>query len=138
MLQSKHLQVSVIYSRDTHAGGGGGGSCSIKTMLDANDIQVLRSMFAEQEVRIEHSLETKLEMKLEQKLEQKLDQKLDQKLSVFRDELVTEMTAKIHAVLHTELYKVRNDIIDVINGVLPQIDGIDRRVSRLERWARIT
>ncbi len=86
-------------------------------MFDANDIQVLRDMFAEQDARIDH----------------RLDQKLDQKLSVFRDEILEKVSAE----LHRELYNVRNDIIDVINGVLPQIDSIDRRVSRLERWARI-
>ena len=94
-------------------------------MLDAKDIQVLRDMFTEQDVRIEQRLETKLE--------QKLEQKLDQKLSAFRDEILERVSVQ----LHTELYKVRNDIIDVINGVLPQIDGLDRRVHRLERWARI-
>lgn len=86
-------------------------------MLDANDIKVLQAMFAEQDVRIE----------------KKLDQKLDQKLAVFRDEILTVVRSE----LHRELYKVRNDIIEVINGVLPQIDGLDRRVRRLERWARI-
>lgn len=86
-------------------------------MLDAKDIQVLRDMFTEQDVRIEQRLETKLE----------------QKLSVFRDEILERVSVQ----LHTELHKVRNDIIDVINGVLPQIDGLDRRVHRLERWARI-
>lgn len=117
VLKYDHLQVPVIHSRDTHARGGGGGSCSIKTMLDANDIKVLQAMFAEQDVRIE----------------KKLDQKLDQKLAVFRDEILTVVRSE----LHRELYKVRNDIIEVINGVLPQIDGLDRRVTRLERWARI-
>jgi hypothetical protein len=87
-------------------------------MLDANDIQVLREMFAEQEVRIE------------QRIEAKLDQKLDQKLSVFRDE--------IFAKIHSEVTQVRDDIIDVINnGVLPQIDALDRRMLRLERWAHV-
>jgi hypothetical protein len=78
-------------------------------MLDASDIQVLRDMFAEQDVR------------------------MDGRLSVLRDEILEKVSTE----LHRELYKVRNDIIDVINGVLPQIDGIDRRVSRLERWARL-
>jgi hypothetical protein len=74
-------------------------------MLDANDIQVLREMFVEQDVR----LVTKM----------------------------TEFHGELRKELHRELHKVRNDIIDVINGVLPQIDGLDRRVSRLERWARL-
>jgi hypothetical protein len=87
-------------------------------MLDADDVRMFEEI-------------------LDRKLEEKLDQKLDQKFAVFRDEIVTEMTEKIHAVLHVELYKVRNDIIDVVNGVLPQIDKLDHRVTRLERWARM-
>ncbi len=40
--------------------------------------------------------------------------------------------------LRWEMRVMRDDIIDVIdNGVLPQIDGLDRRVTRLERWAKI-
>jgi hypothetical protein len=79
-------------------------------MLDANDLRMFEEI-----------------------LDRKLDQKLDQKLSVFRDELFEKVSTE----LHRELYNVRNDIIDVINGVLPQVDSLDRRVSRLERWARI-
>lgn len=87
-------------------------------MLDANDVRLFEEI---------------LDRKLEEKLEEKLEQKLEQKLSVFRDEILERTSAE----LHRELYKVRNDIIDVVNGVLPQIDGLDRRVTRLERWAHM-
>lgn|GEM_PF-2064918 len=33
---------------------------------------------------------------------------------------------------------MRDEIVDVIDqGVLPQIDGLDRRVTRIEKWAKI-
>ena len=47
-----------------------------------------------------------------------------------RDEIINR--------LNTEMHTVRDDIIDVNNnGVLPQIEKLDHRVTRLERWARI-
>ena len=46
-----------------------------------------------------------------------------------RDEILKKM--------HEELRSVRNDIIEVINdGVLPQIDRLNIRVTRLERMQR--
>ncbi len=114
MIQSNHLQVPVIHFYDTLVRGDGGGSYNPNNMLDANDVRMFEEI-------------------LDRKLEEKLEQKLDQKLSVFRDEILEKVSAE----LHRELYKVRNDIIDVVNGVLPQIDKLDHRVTRLERWARM-
>ena len=113
VLVYKHLQVSVIYSRDTHARGGGGGSCSIKTMLDANDIQVLRQMFNEQEVR------------LDQKFEKRFIA-LDQKIDDVRKELLAAMEKGFSS--------MRDEILDVIeDNIQPQFNTINARITRLER-----
>ncbi len=82
-------------------------------MLDASDIQVLRDMFAEQDVRI------------------------DKKFGFFRDEILVTMDEKletlrdeIFAKMHAELHQVRDDIAEVIDsGLFPQVNGLDRRVS---------
>lgn len=94
-------------------------------MLDAKDIQVLQDMFVGQDVRI--------------------DQRLDQKFTTFRDEMFERMDQKIDglrdelsAKITQECSRVREDVIDVINtGIHPQIDKLNHRVSRLERWARM-
>ncbi len=71
-------------------------------MLDTQDIQVLREMFAENNVILEDRI-----------------------------------MGRVETLLQKELRSVRNDIIEVINdGVLPQIDRLNIRVTRLERMQR--
>jgi hypothetical protein len=75
-------------------------------MLDANDIQVLRSMFGE--------------------FEEKIDKKFDRKLDALRVEIKKDL-----GVLRIE---IRDDVIAVIeDNIQPQLNQLNARVTRLER-----
>jgi hypothetical protein len=79
-------------------------------MLDANDIQVLRKMFAE--------------------TEQGLGQRLGQKIAEECEKVRADLTLKITQ----ECDRVRDDVIDVMNmNVIPQLGRLEARVTRLER-----
>lgn len=82
-------------------------------MLDADDIQVLRQMFSEQEAR----------------LDQKIDfvyESLNQKIDSVRGELLAAMEKGFSS--------MRNEIIDVIeDNIQPQFNTLNARVTRLER-----
>jgi len=78
-------------------------------MLDTQDIQALREMFGEM---------------------------LGKNTVILRDEMHA-MRDEILAKVCEEVRSVRDDIIEVINdGVLPQIDRLNIRVTRLERMQR--
>ncbi len=78
-------------------------------MLDTQDIQVLREMFGE----------------LIGESEVRMMSRID------------GMKGWMEALLQKELRSVRDDIIEVINdGVLPQINQLNVRVTRLERMQR--
>lgn len=80
-------------------------------MLDTNDIQVLREMFTENS--------------------QLIFTKIDEKIDGLRAEIFTKMDREFHS--------MRDDIIEVINdGILPQINSLSIRITRLERMQRQT
>lgn len=100
---------------------------SIFFMLDTQDIQVLREMFGESEARMIGRIDS-----VRDEMIVRIDGARDEtvgRMDNIRDEILKKM--------HEELRSVRNDIIEVINdGVLPQIDRLNIRVTRLERMQR--
>lgn len=89
-------------------------------MLDTQDIQVLREMFAENNVILRNEMFG---------IRDEILVKMHEELYSVRDEIYTK--------IHEEVRAVRDDIIEVINdGVLPQIDRLNIRVTRLERLQR--
>lgn len=146
-----------IYFHDTRAREGGGGSCSIKTMLDASDIQVLRQMFDEQEVRIDQKFEKRF-VALDQKIDlfrEGLDQKIDfvyesldkkiggvyeslnQKIDnvhVGLDQKIDRVRGELIATMEKGFSNMRDEILDVIeDNIQPQFNTLNARVTRLER-----
>lgn len=93
-------------------------------MLDTQDIQMLREMFVENN----------------QLIFVRMDQKIDSKIDGLRDEMDTRQDALktwMETLLHRELCSMRDDIIEVINdGILPEIERLNIRVTRLERMQR--
>ena len=119
--------MSVIYSRDTFLGKEAEVRVASKSMLDASDIQVLRQMFDEQEVRLDQKFEKRF-VGLDRKIDlfrEGLDQ-LDQKIDRVREELIATMEKGFSS--------MRDEIIDVIeDNIQPQFNTLNARVTRLER-----
>ena len=96
-------------------------------MLDTNDIQVLREMFMESEIRMTGKIvesETRMTGKIVES-ETRMTEKMD------------ALKGWMETLLHKELNAMRDDIIEVINdGVLPQINSLSIRITRLERMQR--
>ncbi len=86
----------------------------IFTMLDQNDIKILRGMFRENNEIFGRELKRDI-----------------------RDEMHSVVNAAVSASevrMTRRLEEVRNDIIEVIdNGILPQIDRHDREIIRLKK-----
>lgn len=93
-------------------------------MLDTQDIQVLREMFGEMLGKNNVILRDEM-----LGIRDEILVKMHEELYSVRDEIYTK--------IHEEARAVCDDIIEVINdGVLPQIDRLNIRVTRLERMQR--
>jgi hypothetical protein len=85
-------------------------------MLDTKDMQALEVLFA----KVHHNMSVMKE----------------EILSTMRSEVVMAKE-EILSTMHRELREVRDDVIDVMNdGVLPQIEQHNIRITRLERMQR--
>jgi len=97
-------------------------------MLDTNDIQVLREMFIENNQLIFARMDQKIDGKVDE-LRNEVFTKIDKKIDGLRAEIFTKMDK--------EFRSMYDDIIEIINdGILPQINSLSIRITRLERMQR--
>ncbi|MEK7632388.1 MAG: hypothetical protein AAB473_01195 [Patescibacteria group bacterium] len=111
-------------------------------MLDTQDIQVLREIFGEMLGKNNVILRDEM-FAVRDEMIGRIDGARDEmigRIDGTRDEMtgrIDGMKGWMETLLQKELRSVRDDIIEVINdGVLPQIDRLNIRVTRLERMQR--
>ena len=109
------------------------------TMLNKKDVEVLRGMFEEQEVKIDQRF-AQQEVKIDQRFAQqeaRIDQKLEDHAMNFDDKLFSCIKASETAMMR-KMEEMKDEIIEFIGEeILPQIDEHTREIGMIKRHLQL-